>query len=41
MNSSVIIAALIGAVWFKERPWKMRVAAACVVACGVILIAFA
>jgi drug/metabolite transporter (DMT)-like permease len=40
-ESSVIIAALIGAVWFKERPWKMRVAAACVVACGVILIAFA
>lgn len=39
-ESSVIIAALIGAVWFKERPWKMRLAAACVVAAGVILIAF-
>ncbi|MCU0790070.1 MAG: hypothetical protein MUE79_03300 [Nitratireductor sp.] len=25
----------------KERPWKMRLVAACVVACGVILIAFA
>jgi drug/metabolite transporter (DMT)-like permease len=40
-ESSVIIAALIGAYWFKERPWKIRVAAAAVVACGVLLIAFA
>ena len=40
-ESSVIIAALIGAVWFKERPWKMRLLAASVVAGGVMLIAFA
>jgi drug/metabolite transporter (DMT)-like permease len=40
-ESSVIIAALIGAYWFNERPWKIRVAAAGVVACGVLLIAFA
>lgn len=39
-ESSVIIAALIGALWFKERPWKMRFTAAGVVAAGVIVIAF-
>jgi len=38
-ESSVIIAALIGVIWFRERPWKMRVAAAFVVAAGVILLA--
>jgi drug/metabolite transporter (DMT)-like permease len=40
-ESSVIIAALIGVVLFRERPWAGRVAAALVVACGVVLIAFA
>lgn len=40
-ESSVIIAALIGAIWFNERPWKLRVVAAAIVAAGVILIAFA
>ena len=39
-ESSVIIAALIGAVWFHERPWKSRLLAAIVVAAGVMLIAF-
>ncbi|MBL4598811.1 MAG: EamA family transporter [Rhizobiaceae bacterium] len=38
-ESSVLIAALIGVVWFKERPWKPRVFAAFVVAAGVILLA--
>lgn len=40
-ESSVIIAALIGVIWFKERPWKVRIAAALVVAAGVILLASA
>lgn len=38
-ESSVIIAALIGVIWFKERPWKLRMVAATIVACGVILLA--
>jgi drug/metabolite transporter (DMT)-like permease len=38
-ESSVIIAALIGVVLFGERPWAGRVAAAFVVASGVLLIA--
>jgi drug/metabolite transporter (DMT)-like permease len=33
------LAALIGVIWFKERPVLMRICAACVVAFGVILIA--
>ena len=40
-ESSVIIAALIGVIWFHERPWKPRLLAACVVATGVILLATA
>ncbi|PCH47943.1 MAG: hypothetical protein COC23_01005 [Hyphomicrobiales bacterium] len=40
-ESSVIIAALIGVVWFGERPWKLRVISAAIVACGVILLATA
>ncbi len=39
-ESSVIIAALIGVVMFGERPWKGRMAAAVVVAAGIILLAF-
>lgn len=38
-ESSVIIAALIGVIWFKERPWQLRMVAATIVACGVILLA--
>ena len=38
-ESSVIIAALIGVIWFKERPWQLRLLAASVVAGGVILLA--
>ena len=39
-ESSVIVAALIGAIWFRERPWKPRMLAAVIVAGGVMLIAF-
>lgn len=38
-ESSVLIAALIGVIWFKERPWKPRVIAALVVVAGVIILA--
>lgn len=38
-ESSVIIAALIGVIYFGERPWKPRLLAALVVAAGVILMA--
>jgi drug/metabolite transporter (DMT)-like permease len=38
-ESSVIIAAMIGVIWFGERPWKLRVLAAIVVAGGVIVLA--
>ncbi len=38
-ESSVIIAAIIGVVWFGERPWKLRVLAALIVAGGVIILA--
>jgi drug/metabolite transporter (DMT)-like permease len=38
-ESSVVIAALIGVVFFGERPWRWRLAAALVVAAGVILLA--
>lgn len=38
-ESSVIIAALIGVLWFGERPWKDRLVAALVVAAGVIVLA--
>lgn len=40
-ESSVIIAALIGIIWFGERPWQLRIVAAIIVACGVILLATA
>ncbi|MEM7462771.1 MAG: EamA family transporter [Pseudomonadota bacterium] len=40
-ESSVIIAAFIGVVWFGERPWKLRVIAAIIVASGVALLATA
>ncbi|MGB7287697.1 MAG: DMT family transporter [Salaquimonas sp.] len=38
-ESSVIIASLIGAIWFGERPWKPRLFAAGLVAIGVFLLA--
>jgi drug/metabolite transporter (DMT)-like permease len=38
-ESSVIIAALIGVVFFRERPWLGRVLAAVVVAAGVTMLA--
>lgn len=38
-ESSVIIAAMIGVIWFGERPWKLRVLAAMIVAGGVIVLA--
>ena len=37
-ESSVIIAAMIGVIWFGERPWKIRILSACVVAAGVIIL---
>ncbi len=37
-ESSVIIAALIGVIWFGERPWRIRVISACIVALGVIVL---
>ncbi len=40
-ESSVIIAALIGVIWFGERPWKPRLLAAAVVATGVVFLATA
>ncbi|HSG95102.1 MAG TPA: DMT family transporter [Afifellaceae bacterium] len=38
-ESSVIFAALIGAVWFGERPWRRRVFAAVAVTAGVVALA--
>ena len=38
-ETSVILAALIGILWFKERPILSRLAAAIIVALGVVLIA--
>ncbi len=40
-ESSVIIAALIGVVLFRERPWKGRLVAAVIVAMGVITLSSA
>lgn len=40
-ESSVIMAALIGVVWFHERPWAPRLLAAVTVAAGVIVLASA
>ena len=37
-ETSVIMAALIGVVWFGERPWRIRVLAAVVVAAGVAVL---
>lgn len=37
---SVIIASLIGVLIFKERPWKLRIAAAFVVLLGVFLLSY-
>ena len=38
-ETSVIFAALIGAVWFGERPWRRRVFAAAAVTAGVVTLA--
>ena len=40
-ESSVIIAALIGVVWFGERPWKLRMVSVVFVAIGIVLLATA
>ncbi|MDF1749813.1 MAG: EamA family transporter, partial [Alphaproteobacteria bacterium] len=40
-ESSVIFAALIGLIVFKERPWKGRLVSAAIVASGVITLAIA
>ncbi len=40
-ESSVLIAALIGVLWFGEGPWRARLTCAAVVAGGVALIGFA
>lgn len=37
-ETSVIFAALIGVIWFGERPLGLRLVAAAIVACGVILV---
>lgn len=38
-ETSVIIAALIGVVWFRERPMALRLVAAAVVCCGIAVLA--
>ncbi len=38
-ESSVIIAALIGVIWFGERPWRLRVLSALIVATGILILA--
>jgi len=40
-ETSVVIAALIGMVMLGERPWRLRMVAAVVVACGAAMIALA
>jgi drug/metabolite transporter (DMT)-like permease len=40
-ETSVVMAALIGIIWFGERPWKLRIASAMIVVAGIILLAFA
>lgn len=37
-ESSVVIGAMIGVLWFGERPWFPRVLAACLVATGIIIL---
>ncbi|MGE4609991.1 MAG: DMT family transporter [Paracoccaceae bacterium] len=39
-ETSVVFAALIGMLWLGERPWKLRLTAAVVVALGVIVMGF-
>jgi drug/metabolite transporter (DMT)-like permease len=40
-ESSVVIGALIGVVWFHERPWRPRLGAALLVAAGIVLLGVA
>ena len=40
-ETSVIFAALIGVIWLKEGPKSNRLAAACVVACGIVALGVA
>lgn len=40
-ETSVVMAALIGILWFGERPWKLRMASAVAVAGGIVLLAMA
>jgi len=37
-ESSVVIAALIGIIWFRERPWKIRIISAGIVASGILVL---
>ncbi len=37
-ESSVVIGALIGVIWFGERPWHTRLGAAVMVAAGIVLL---
>ena len=37
-ESSVIIAALIGVLWFGERPWLPRIFSACLVVLGILML---
>jgi drug/metabolite transporter (DMT)-like permease len=39
-ETSVVMAALIGIIWFGERPWKLRLASAGAVVAGIVLLAF-
>ena len=38
-ETSVIIATLIGVLWFKEKPIGYRIGAASIVFCGIIFLA--
>ncbi len=40
-ETSVVMAALIGIIWFGERPWKLRIASAAIVVAGIIMLALA
>jgi drug/metabolite transporter (DMT)-like permease len=40
-ESSVLIAAVIGTLWFREGPWRARIVCAAIVASGVMMIGFA
>jgi drug/metabolite transporter (DMT)-like permease len=37
-ETSVVMAALIGIMWFGERPWKLRIVSAMIVVVGIVLL---